>query len=149
MALLKIWILFLLTSKLDPYFQELLEMYLSKKKKYISILLSLSFVFQDLQLQVTNSCSYISFFIVVGACQLLFNIHFGFWILFSLRQFCFKDLFIYLREKVCACTYELRAGLRERISSRLPTEHRAPCPLGAWSHDLWDHDLSWNQELEA
>ena len=39
---------------------------------------------------------------------------------------------------------------RHRIRSRLQAlscQHRAQC--GAWIHKLWDHDLSWNRELDA
>ena len=36
---------------------------------------------------------------------------------------------------------------RKRILSRLYTQHGAY--HGAQSHELWDHDLSWNQESDA
>jgi len=58
-----------------------------------------------------------------------------------------KDLFIfYLREWVRKKASEGRATGRES-SSRLPTECGAQC--AARSHDPWDHDLRWNQELDA
>ena len=41
----------------------------------------------------------------------------------------------------------VRRGERERILSRLHAERKAQC--GAPSHEVWDHDLSQNQESDA
>ena len=56
----------------------------------------------------------------------------------------FKDLFIDLRERewyIHTCT-QVGGGAEEE---NFQSEHGTGC--SAWSHDPWDHDLSWNQEL--
>ena len=69
-------------------------------------------------------------------------------ILFCFVLFCFVLIFIYLlreRERVNRGGTE-REG--DRIRSRLQArscQHRAR--RGAWTHKLWDHDLSWSRML--
>jgi len=57
-------------------------------------------------------------------------------------SFIFHYLFVYLRERMSK-----GKGRERESSSRLPAEHKAWCR--ALSRDPWDHDPSWNRELDA
>ena len=70
--------------------------------------------------------------------------YWGFFFYFSdcnLKNFVFHK-YLFLKRDLFEREKRGRDRRRERISSRLPAEHRAP--PGAWSHNPWGYDLSQN-----
>ena len=59
-------------------------------------------------------------------------------LIFCCILFCFNFIYL-LWERESAGGAGKRQRGRERIPSRLCTDS------GAWTHELWDHDLSWNR----
>ena len=67
----------------------------------------------------------------------------------SLYSFFKKSVFIYFereREQGRGRERERERGTQDSKQA-LCWQQRAQC--GAWTHELWDHDLSWNQETGA
>ena len=63
---------------------------------------------------------------------------------YTFYLFFLKFTYLFLRERA---RERAREGQRENPKQAVCCQHRAQC--GAWTHEPWDYDLSWNQELDA
>ena len=55
-------------------------------------------------------------------------------------------VFVYFKRE-CTCKWVGEGRDRENPKQALCCQHKAQC--GAQSHELWDHDLSWNQKSDT